>query len=126
MSTLRITGPFRHRDHLRFAWTALGDHGLAGALALVPAAIRAFADEQGAAQKYHETLTCCWIRLIAAAQHETRAASFEALLDARPELLDAALPRRYYSQALLQSAAARAAPVEPDLESLPEPQDPLF
>jgi hypothetical protein len=117
--TLRITAPFRHRDHVRFAWAAVRDHGLAGALTAVPAAIRVFAAEQGAAQKYHETLTRCWIRLIAAAQRETGAASFEALIAARPELLDAALPRRYYSESLLQSAAARAGDVEPDRAPLP-------
>lgn len=92
---LRISGPFRHRDHLRFAWTAVRDHGLAAALTLVPDAIRAFAAAQGAAPKYHHTLTRCWIRLIAAAQADIRADSFDALVDTRSELLDVGLPRRY-------------------------------
>ena len=116
---LHIPDPFHHRDHVRLAWSAVRDHGLADALGLVTSALRGYAAAKGAAQKYHETLTRCWIRLIAAARQRTPGEEFERFLAAHPELLDPALPRRYYSEALLQSAAAREGDVEPDLARLP-------
>jgi hypothetical protein len=46
--------------------------------------------------------------------------AFEQFLTAHPQLKDANLLAKYYSQELLQTAAAREAWVEPDLQPLPE------
>jgi hypothetical protein len=88
-------------------------------LVQVPAALRRHAAERGAAAKYHETLTRCWIRLVAAALERTSAPSFEALVAQHPELLDQGLPLRYYSAARLWSSDAREGDVAPDLARLP-------
>jgi hypothetical protein len=115
MMPIVIEGPFHHRDHVRLAWTAVRGSGLDAALAEVPDAIRAFAAAHGVPEKYHDTLTRCWIRLVAAAVAETPGPSFEAFLDAHPQLLDTALPRRHYSEACLASPRARTGDVAPDL-----------
>jgi hypothetical protein len=45
---------------------------------------------------------------------------FEKFLTAHPQLKDANLLGRYYSKELLETAAAREAWVEPDLQPLPD------
>ncbi len=45
---------------------------------------------------------------------------FEQFLTAHPQLKDANLLGRYYSKELLETAAAREAWVEPDLQPLPD------
>src|SRR5215217_4529512 len=61
---------FGHRDHLRLAWLYLADSGpgrQAEARARMAATLRRFAARHGAAQRYHETLTVLWMRLVDAA-----------------------------------------------------------
>jgi hypothetical protein len=59
------------------------------------------------------------MRLVAAALVETpEGYTFEQFITAHPQLQDANLLAKYYSKELLQTAAAREAWVEPDLQSL--------
>lgn len=109
--------PFGHRQHLRVIWLLLGEHPLALAIDRCCAGLRAFVAHLGAPERYHETLTWTYALLV----HERRAvlpedhlfADFEA---AYPELFADGLREvgRYYSQALLDSAEARARFVLPD------------
>jgi len=83
--------------------------------------IRRFANHHGATQKYHHTLTLAWMRLVASALVETpEGYAFEQFITAHPQLKDANLLAKYYSKELLQTAAAREAWVEPDLQPLPD------
>lgn len=110
---------FHHRDHLRLAWLYLRRHGPAGARLRIAESIRRFAAHHGSPDRYHETITQAWLLLIAeAASRASGHADFDAVLAAFPDLLDKDTPRKYYSEALLQSAAARTAFVEPDLAPL--------
>lgn len=114
------SGAFRHRDHLRLAWIYVREAGPDGGIALARTAIRAFAAAHGADTKYHETLTAVWIRLVAAALRMAPAeADFEAFLADHPDLLDKALPGRFYTPDLLASERARLTVVEPDVAPLP-------
>ena len=106
---------FHHRDHIRLAWIFLQRYG-AEAGAQIAISIRRYAAHLGKSDKYHETVTQAWMRLVAAAG----ATSFEALTEAHPELLDKAFLNEFYSDAALQSAAAREKFVEPDRKPLPE------
>lgn len=113
-------GLFRHRDHLRFAHHRLLRDGWPFALDAVSEQIARFARHHGQADKFHATLTQCWVRLVAGAlAGESRRCSFEELVSRHAELLEKSLPLRYYSRERLFSEAARSGWVEPDLRELP-------
>jgi hypothetical protein len=111
---------FRHRDHLRLAWIYLRRCGPSLAAARISDAIRKYAVHNGAPEKYHETVTLAWLRLVESAiKCAPEKASFEEILAICPELLEKATLRKYYSSALLASKAARISLIEPDLAPLP-------
>lgn len=112
-------GQFHHRDHLRLAWCLVRQRGEENAITAITTGIRRYAVHHGQAAKYHETLTRFWVRLVAHAQ-ATRPdlASFDSFIAAVPWLLDKTLPYRHWSRATMDSLAARAAWVEPDLLAL--------
>jgi hypothetical protein len=111
---------FHHREHVRVAWLYLKATDATRAAERMTAGILRFANHHGATQKYHRTLTLAWVRLVAAALVDTpEGYSFEQFLGAHPELADKNLLTGYYSNELLQTAAAREGWVEPDLQPLP-------
>ena len=97
---------FNHAGHLRLACIYLARHPLDEAIARTCAAIRAYAAHLGAADKFHATITVALVRLL-------HAHGPAALADARAVLA------LHYSPALLDTAAARAAFLPPDLAPLP-------
>jgi hypothetical protein len=68
---------------------------------------------------YFETLTRVWLVLVADAKRRSGAEDSRQLLARCPELLDRALPLRFYSKDRLTSVTARAVFVGPDLAPLP-------
>jgi len=112
---------FHHREHIRVAWLYLKSTDAKRAGERMSEGIRRFANHHGATQKYHHTLTLAWMRLVAAALVETTEGhNFEQFITANPQLTDVKLLENYYSKELLQTAAAREAWIEPDLQPLPE------
>ncbi len=101
---------FHHRDHVRLAWLYVRRYG-AAADHRIAAGIRNFAAHHGKLDKYHETMTIAWMRLV-----EPAAAlkSFDEVTAAFPRLLDKGYVREFYSEELLSSAAARKTFAEPD------------
>jgi hypothetical protein len=111
---------FHHRDHIRLAWIYLREAGPAEATGLIRETIQRYAAHHGAAQKYHETLTVAWLRLVDSAMRSTPGVeSFDAFAARHAHLLDKDAPRTFYSAELLSSDRARAEWVEPDLARLP-------
>lgn len=111
---------FGHREHLGLVYYRLVRDGYPFALDTVSAQIARFARRHGHAEKFHLTLTQCWVRLVAGAlaaapPHRT----FEETVARSPELLDKSLPLLYYSRERLFSDAARGSWLEPDLRELP-------
>jgi 2'-5' RNA ligase len=112
---------FHHREHIRVAWLYLRSSDATRAAERMSEGIRRFANNHGATQKYHHTLTLAWMRLVAAALVETpEGYTFEQFITAHPQLKDTKLLGKYYSTETLQTAAAREAWVEPDLQPLPD------
>ena len=108
---------FHHKDHVRLAWIYLRRYGPDEAPAHISAVIRRFAAHHGASHKYHETITLAWMRFVALAMRNApESASFEDLVGAFPKLLDKNSLGEFYSTAVLESEAARASWVEPDLQ----------
>jgi hypothetical protein len=111
---------FRHRDHLRLAWLQVSRLGPEGARDAVAEGIRRFAALHGVPQKYHETMTQFWVRIVGhmvATRPEID--RFDRFLEAFPQLLGKDLPFRHWERDTLMSPPARAAWVEPDVQPLP-------
>jgi hypothetical protein len=111
---------FHHRDHLRLAWIYLQRYGSTQAEARISESIRRYAAHLGVSEKYHETITVAWLRLVRQASDcAPRGAGFVGVLAACPHLLKQDALREYYSGAALESERARHVFVEPDLKALP-------
>jgi len=111
---------FTHRDHLRVAFAYARRGGLEHAVARVRSGLRHFTAAHGQPERYHETLTTAWARVIA--HHAVGPGGergFEDFLAAHPRLLDRELLLAHYSRDRLFSDPARARFVEPDLVALP-------
>jgi hypothetical protein len=110
---------FHHRDHIRLAWIYVQRYGAQEAGDRIVVAIRKFAAHHGKPEKYHETMTLAWMRLVAHAAPSAGAA-FDEFAQRCPGLLEKSALAEFYSDGLLNSAIARATFVEPDLKPLPE------
>jgi hypothetical protein len=110
---------FDHRAHVRVAWVYLHEAATPGeALARMRDGIRRFAAAAGASQKYHETITVLWMRLLEEVRARGASGELADVLAAHPELADKDLPLQYYSRDRLFSDEARRAWVAPDLRPL--------
>src|SRR5262245_52540184 len=113
---------FHHREHIRLAWLVRRMEEGGAARRRIERAIREFAEAQGAAAKYHVTITEAWIRLVEDAielDAPGDLVSFDDWIARHPPLLDAKLLERYFTGDRLRSEPARLAWVEPDLAPLP-------
>jgi hypothetical protein len=110
---------FDHVAHVRVAWVYLQEAAsLEEALSRMREAIRRFAAAAGVPQKYHETITVLWMRVLADARAAGAAGELADVLQAHPALADKDLPLQYYSRERLFSDEARAGWVEPDIRVL--------
>jgi hypothetical protein len=111
---------FDHVAHVRVAWVYLREtESLEEALSRMRGEIRRFAAAAGVPQKYHETITVLWMRLLEEVRFAGASRELSDVLLEHPALADKDLPLRYYSRARLFSDEARAGWVEPDLRGLP-------
>jgi hypothetical protein len=111
---------FHHQDHIRLAWIYLQRYPELEAREHMAVAIRKFAAHHGKSDKYHETVTVAWLRLVAnGIARMSPDASFEQLTAALPELLDKQTIGKFYSRDVLTSDIARTTYIEPDLQPLP-------
>lgn len=111
---------FRHRGHLRLAWLVLSRHSRIEAESILAREIQQFAAANGASNRYHDTLTRFWVRLIGhVMKNEPEARSIDELLARFPFLLDKSLPYRHWRGDTFNSDRAREVWVEPDLAPLP-------
>ena len=110
---------FTHLAHVRVAWVYLHEaESTDRALARMRTGIQRFAAAAGAAQKYHETITVVWMRLLEDVRSQGASGELTDVLRAYPALADKDLPLQYYSRDRLFSDEARAAWVEPDRRPL--------
>lgn len=109
---------FDHRAHMRVAWVYLREaDSVDAAIPRMRDAIQRFAAAAGAAQKYHETITVLWMRLLADARARVpEPCELAEVLTVCPELADKDLPLKYYSRGRLFSDEARARWLPPGRE----------
>ena len=110
---------FTHLSHLRLAWLQLRRADFDHALDAVRADVTRFAAFNGKSGVYHETLTRLWLTLVAHAIETAPAGDFDSFLARNAWLVDRENPAKHYSKATLESPAARAGWVEPDLQPFP-------
>jgi hypothetical protein len=111
---------FHHRDHLRLAWCLTRQLGVAAATRTITSGIRRFAAEHGQADKYHETLTQFWVRIVGhLIDARPDIAEFARFLTTFPQVLNKDLPYRHWRRETMGSLSARVQWVEPDLLALP-------
>jgi len=104
---------FHHRDHIRLARIYVELDG-EKATERFRRSLRKFAAHVGHSEKYHETITVAWMRLVV---HAVKDRELEKLELER--LMDKKHIEKYYSPELLATDAARMGFVEPDRERLP-------
>ncbi len=83
------------------------------------AAIRHVSLLHGQRDRYHETVTRAWCRLVAVHVAQSSARTFDDFIRENGGLFDRHLLDRHYSPGLLASDEARAAWASPDLRALP-------
>jgi hypothetical protein len=110
---------FDHRDHVRMAYAYARRDGAEHAVARAREGLRRLTAAAGAPDRYHDTLTIAWARVVAHHAVAGGGRGFDAFLVDHPRLLERDLLLAHYSRERLFSDAARAAFVEPDLLALP-------
>jgi hypothetical protein len=89
-------GGFPHAAHLRVAWVYLHEcQSIDQAIDRMAETLRRFAGAVGQAEKYSDPITAFWMLQVAAARAAMPGASFEAVLQAYPRLLDKNLIRAH-------------------------------
>jgi hypothetical protein len=110
---------FRHASHLHVAWVYLNESSsLEQAANKMRNTLQRFAAAAGKPEKYHETITLFWVRLLSGAYTTGREGHLEEIVRANPQLLEKNFPLAYYSTERLFSDEARISWVEPDLKPL--------
>lgn len=112
-------GGFGHPEHLELAWNYLQRYEVEEAHRAVRSAIRHIASAHEAQDKYHETITRCWVHLVAVHRATSDAESFDQFIAENRGLLNRHLLDGHFSPELLRSPRARARWTEPDLRRLP-------
>ena len=110
---------FHHRDHLRLAWILIQRLDVVRAADEVARLIRHFAIRHGGGERYNETMTRFWVRVLGIAVDRHPHLGFDALIDAEPHLLDKGLPLRHWTREALTASDAKARWVDPDLVPIP-------
>ena len=108
---------FHHASHLRVAWVYLAESlSVQQAANKMRDTLRRFAAGAGKPEKYHETITLFWVRLLSSAQAASHGERLEDIVRANPQLLEKNFLLAYYSAERLFSEEARSSWVEPDLK----------
>jgi hypothetical protein len=99
---------FRHRNHVRAAYTYLRNASFTEAIDRMSQALRRYAALHGKAHLYHETITIAFLALINERIERSGAGgSWEGFAAANTDLLDKRLLSHYYRSETLQSPIAR-------------------
>lgn len=115
-------GSFDHTAHLRLAFLCITQNGLEPAVTRVGRGIRAFAENLGARDKYHQTITEALVRLIGLRLTRQPASNWQTFLEQNSDLVYQAkeVLFQYYSPERLFSDEARKRFLEPDRLPLEE------
>jgi hypothetical protein len=112
---------FKHRSHLTVAVWYLCQFTQEEALQRIRPGLFRFLDHHGVGrEKYNETLTIFWLKLVqrASDQADNDASLVDKANLVLERLCDPAIVFEYYSEASLKSEKAKTGWIEPDLKNL--------
>jgi len=111
---------FNHEGHLRAAWLYLNRYDLDQAIDVFSLRIKAYAENLGAKDKFHVTITNSMMRIIAQRFKHSDALSWQLFLDENPDLRENAMELlcQHYSKQRLMSEQARTSLLMPDLQTI--------
>ncbi|NNC03452.1 hypothetical protein HJC10_11430 [Corallococcus exiguus] len=109
---------FAHLDHVRVVYLYTLRAGHDAAVELTRAGLRALTGRLGVPEKYHETMTVAWVRLVSARAAAEPGRDFAAFINDNPRFLRKDLLEDYYTREVLLGAEARTRFVEPGLRPL--------
>ena len=101
------------------AWVQIRRLGLEQASEVVTTGIRQFAAHHGGIERYNDTMTRFWLRVVNLGISRHPELIFDELLAAEPHLLDKNLPFRHWSRERMNGDDAKQRWVEPDLLPIP-------
>lgn len=109
-------GGFHHREHVRVAWWYVRRAPLLAAIERFRTGVLRLAAAQGAAGKYHETMTIAFMLLVYERTAGAADESWDQFAERNPDLLawNPSILDRYYRAETLASDRARAMFVCPD------------
>ncbi|NOK22476.1 hypothetical protein [Corallococcus carmarthensis] len=110
---------FAHLDHVRVVYLYTRRVGGDAAVELTRAGLRALTHRLGVPEKYHDTVTVAWARLVSQRAATEPGLDFTAFIHDNPRFQRKDLLEDYYSREVLFGAEARARFIEPDLRPLP-------
>jgi hypothetical protein len=111
---------FHHGDHIRLAWIYVETLGAAAAEERIRVSILKFATNLNHPEKYHDTMTRAWLRLVAVGHAiGPQTGDFPDFIAQHRWLLNRDALSSFYSKPHLMSDAARQGWVGPDLKELP-------
>ncbi|MCB1043413.1 MAG: hypothetical protein KDC35_10760 [Acidobacteria bacterium] len=112
---------FGHRQHLQLAYVLLCSNPPIQTHGLVRQGLQRFLSHHGVPQvKYHETLTAAWVMAVFHFMNQRGPfRTFDAFIEACPELIDTRIMNTHYSTEQLGSSAARLEVVAPDRAPIP-------
>jgi len=114
-----LESDFHHADHIRLAWIYLRMLPEAQAALRMSSTLRRYSAYKGKPERYHDTMTLAWMRLVDAARRATpEISTFDKFIAAHPYLADQKTLLGHYSQNVLDSDTARSGWVAPDLRAL--------
>ena len=118
---------FDHRAHLRLAYVYLVENNPEKAVELMRDALTGLLKHAGIdpSVKYHETLTEAWILAVHHFMNKTDSSqSADEFIDCNVVMLDSKIMMTHYSAEVLFSEKARSKFVEPNLDPIPQPNQP--
>ncbi|MCY1041931.1 hypothetical protein OV208_11455 [Corallococcus sp. bb12-1] len=112
---------FAHLDHVRVVYLYTRREGPDAAIELTRAGLRALTRQLGVPEKYHETVTVAWARLVGQQAATGPGRDFNAFINDNPRFRRKDLLDDYYSREVLFGTESRTRFSEPDLRPLHTP-----
>jgi hypothetical protein len=100
-------GTFGHVEHVRVAWWYLRRHPWPSAMERIRTGLQRFAAAAGKPDRYHETITVAYARMIVARLALDSAGDWDAFAARNADLFERGLLERYYRPETLASEEAR-------------------
>ncbi|MBN8226522.1 hypothetical protein JYK02_03260 [Corallococcus macrosporus] len=109
---------FTHQDHVRVVYLYTRKAGGEAAVELTRAGLKTLTRRLGVPEKFHETVTVAWARLVSEQVEAAPGRDFTAFIGDNPRFLRKDLLEDYYSREVLFGSEARSRFIEPDLRPL--------